>query len=92
MVGLAVLQQGNALMSQLTQSSSLIGKDVTYFNPDTGEENIGSVQSVKIEEGIAILNIEGVDVPLGNVLEITEGSGSGDDSGGDDAADNGSEG
>lgn len=92
MVGLAVLQQGNALMSQLTQSSSLIGKDVTYFNPDTGEENIGTVQSVKIEEGIAILNIEGVDVPLGNVLEITEGSGSGDDSGGDDAADNGSEG
>jgi flagellar basal-body rod modification protein FlgD len=96
MVGLAVLQQGNALMSQLTQSSSLIGKDVTYFNPDTGEENTGTVQSVKIEEGIAILNIDGVDVPLGNVLEITEGSDSGDagedESGGDDTTDDGSEG
>jgi flagellar basal-body rod modification protein FlgD len=86
MVGLAMLQQGNALMSQLTQSSALIGKDVTYYNPDTGEESFGTVQSVKIEEGIAVLNIDGVDVPLGNVMEITEGSSS-DETGGDETTD-----
>ena len=79
-VGLAVLQQGNALMSQLTQSSALIGKNVTYFNSEAGEENSGSVQSVKIEDGTAVLNIDGIDVPLGSILEITEGASS-DDSG-----------
>ena len=91
MVGLAMLQQGNALMSQLTQSSALIGKDVTYFNPETGDESSGTVQSVKIEDGIAVLNINGIDVPLGSVMEITEGASSGD-SGSDETADNETEG
>jgi flagellar basal-body rod modification protein FlgD len=91
MVGLAMLQQGNALMSQITQSSALIGKDVTYFNPETGEERSGSVQSVKIEDGAAVLNIDGFDVPLGSILEITEGASS-DDSGTNDTTDTGTEG
>ena len=91
MVGLAMLQQGNALMSQLTQSSALIGKDVTYFSPETGEEQTGSVDSVKIEEGVAVLNIDGFDVPLGSVMEITDGAAP-EDSGTDETTDNGTEG
>mgnify|MGYP001425579736 FL=1 len=90
MVGLAMLQQGNALMSQLTQSSALIGKDVTYFSPETGEEQTGSVDSVKIEEGVAVLNIDGFDVPLGSVMEITDGASS-EESETDETADNGAE-
>jgi flagellar basal-body rod modification protein FlgD len=90
MVGLAMLQQGNALMSQLTQSSALIGKDVTYFSPETGEEQTGSVESVKIEEGVAVLNIDGFDVPLGSVMEITDGASS-EESETDETADNGAE-
>lgn len=90
MVGLAMLQQGNALMSQLTQSSALIGKDVTYFSPETGEERTGSVESVKIEEGVAVLNIDGFDVPLGSVMEITDGASS-EESDTDETADNGAE-
>src|SRR6185295_11678278 len=34
-VGLAVLQQSNALLSQLTDSSALIGKSVKYADPVT---------------------------------------------------------
>ena len=90
MVGLAMLQQGNALMSQLTQSSALIGKDVTYFSPETGEEQTGSVDSVKIEEGVAVLNIDGFDVPLGSVMEITDGASS-EETETDETADNGAE-
>jgi len=90
MVGLAMLQQGNALMSQLTQSSALIGKNVTYFSPETGEEQTGSVDSVKIEEGVAVLNIDGFDVPLGSVMEITDGASS-EESETDETADNGAE-
>ena len=73
MVGLAMLQQGNALMSQLTQSSALIGREVTYIDVNTGEERTGSVLSVKIKDGLAVLNLDGEDVPLASVTEITEG-------------------
>ena len=70
-LGLAVLQQSNALMSQLTDSSALIGKEVRFIDPSSGDEMVGNVTSVKIEDGLAILNIGGEDVPLGNVTEIT---------------------
>lgn len=70
LLGLAVLQQSNALMSQLTQSSALIGKDVRFVNPVTNETETGSVSTVKIKDGLAVLNIGGRDVPLGNVTEV----------------------
>ena len=61
MVGLAMLQQSNALMSQLSQSAALIGKEVTYIDMETGEELTGTVQSVKLEDGLMILNIDTID-------------------------------
>ena len=70
-LGLAVLQQSNALMAQLTQSSALIGKHVAYVDPQTEAPQEGVVDSVKIVDGLAMLNIGGEDVPLGNVTEIT---------------------
>jgi flagellar basal-body rod modification protein FlgD len=69
-VGLAVLQQSNALMSQLTNSSSLIGKSVEYVDPKSGNQVWGTVSSVRIKEGLAILNIGGEDIPLANVTEV----------------------
>ena len=93
MVGLAMLQQGNALMSQLTQSSALIGKEVTYIDLNTGEEQTGTVLSVKIEDGLAVLNIDGEDVPLASVVEITEGDSTVDgDTDSGDESDEGTEG
>lgn len=82
LLGLAVLQQSNALMSQLTQSSALIGRSVRYVDPTTNESATGTVSTVKIQDGIAALNIDGHDIPLGNVTEVlatantTGGSGS----------------
>jgi len=70
LLGLAVLQQSNALMSQLTQSSALIGKEVRYVDPDTNAAVTGTVSTVKIEDGLAVLNIAGRDIPLGNVTEV----------------------
>lgn len=71
LVGLAVLQQSNALMAQLTDSSVLIGKHVQYDDPTSGESRVGSVGSVRLEEGMAILRIDGQDVPLASVTEVT---------------------
>lgn len=89
-VGMAVLQQSNALMSQLTEGSALIGQEVTYVDPTTQEQVTGSVTSVRIEDGIAVLNVGGVDVPLMNVVEITGGDGAGGD--GDGSSDDGDSG
>ncbi len=69
-VGLAVLQQNNALMSQLTQSSSLIGQTVNYMDPSTNQPATGTVTSVKIQDNVALLSIGGQDVPLANVTEV----------------------
>jgi len=44
-VGLALLQQNNALMSQLTQSSALIGQNVEWTDPQTGVVHTGQVTS-----------------------------------------------
>lgn len=77
LIGLAVLQQGNALISQLTDSSALIGKHVQYQDPDTSEILLGTVTSVKIEDGLSILRINDKDIPLGNVAEVTGGDSSG---------------
>lgn len=72
MVGLAVLQQSNALMEQLTSSSALIGQHVKYTDPTSGKAAWGDVGSVKISEGLAVLSIGGNDVPLVNVLEVSQ--------------------
>jgi len=69
-VGLALLQQNNALMSQLTQSSALIGQNVEWTDPETGEVHSGAVTSVKLQDGLALLEIDGEDVPLGNVTQV----------------------
>lgn len=69
-LGLAVLQQDNALMSQLTSSSSMIGMTVNYVDPATGDSATGDVSTVKIEQGLALLNIDGNDIPLANVTEV----------------------
>jgi flagellar basal-body rod modification protein FlgD len=80
LVALALLQQNNALMAQLTDASALIGKNVVYLEPESGEEVAGSVESVKLKDGLAVLRIDGKDVPLTNVVEVkaSEDSGDGD--------------
>ncbi len=70
MIASIALNQSNALLSQLTGSSALIGKTVSWTNPDTGLESKGTVDAVKIDQGLAVLRIGGRDVPLATVNEI----------------------
>jgi hypothetical protein len=84
-----MLQQSNELMSQLTNSSALIGMSVRFVDPATGEMREGTVDSVRIEDGLAVLNVGGEDVPLALVSEVlgdVEG-GDGDSGGGDGSGD-----
>ena len=70
MVASIALNQSNALLAQLTQSSALIGKSVQWQDYTTGVEHDGTVESVKIVDGLAVLRIDGEDVPLASVTEV----------------------
>lgn len=79
-LGMVVLQQSNALLSQLTESSALIGQQVKFFDFGTQSVLEGEVESVKIEDGLALLRVNGQDVPLANVTQVLgESDGEGDD-------------
>jgi flagellar basal-body rod modification protein FlgD len=71
-IGMAALQQSNALLAQLTQSSALLGKVVQWTDPDTGVTASGEVTAVQIQDGIAVLEINGQDVPLAYVTMVNE--------------------
>lgn len=86
---MANLNQENALLSQLTTASGLIGMQVDYIDPSTGETKSGEVNSVRLETGLTLVRVAGVDVPLANVLEVhgavdESGDGDSDDSGDDE--------
>lgn len=70
LVALAMLQEGNALLGQLTDSSALIGKNVIYQDGFGGEAS-GRVDSVKLVEGGVLLAIGDQEVPLAAVSEVT---------------------
>jgi flagellar basal-body rod modification protein FlgD len=81
-VAMIALNQSNALLSQLTQSSALIGKRVTWQDFETETQRSGTVESVKILDGLAVLRIDGQDVPLAAVIEVL-GSAAGAETAGD---------
>ena len=67
---MVLLQQSNALLSQLTEGSALIGHSVTWLDPTTGEGGTGVVSSVKVTDGVAFLKIGDDDVALIDVTEV----------------------
>jgi flagellar basal-body rod modification protein FlgD len=69
-VTMVLLQQSNALLEQLTQSSALIGQTVAWTNPETGESGTGVVQSVKVEDGTAFLDVDGQNIALLDVTDV----------------------
>ena len=73
-VAMIALNQSNALLSQLTQSSALIGKSVRWTDPHTGQPATGTVGSVRIVDGLAVLQVGDREVPLAAVTEVYEGA------------------
>ena len=84
LVALAMLQEGNALLGQLTNSSALIGKQVVYMDPETGEPATGTVEAVKLAEGAVSLLVDGKEISLASVSEITGNPDQSGDSGDSD--------
>lgn len=70
LVSLAVLDQEGALSQQITGASALVGQNVTYVDPETGQEITGEVEYAKIKDGVVHLGVGGVDVPLTLISEV----------------------
>ena len=85
-LGMAMLDQGNALLDQLTNGSALIGKEVHWTDPSTGLSQRGVVDALRVEDGTTMLGIGGQDVPLFMVSEVALAAGAGEtDSTGEEA-------
>jgi len=54
-------------------ASSLVGRQVTYTGPD-GANVTGPVKGVTFDVSGPVLDVNGTDVPLVNVLSVTDGS------------------
>ena len=67
---MALLQQSNALLSSLSESSGLIGHEVSWADEEIGTSGTGTVQSVRIKDGLTLLQVDGADVPLYTVTEV----------------------
>jgi flagellar basal-body rod modification protein FlgD len=80
---MAAVEESNALINQLSAASSLIGQSVDYYHPQTGELTTGNVESVRIEDAVAFLNIDGESVPLSYLTEINGPATSDDGLGGE---------
>ena len=87
---MVLLNQSNALLGQMTEGSALIGQSVSWLDPTTGEGGTGVVESVKIIDGTAFLNLGGEDVALIDVTEVL-GAGADEPPAGDEGGDEGGE-
>lgn len=72
LLGMAILEESNALLSQLTEGAALIGKQVTWTDPATGLGGSGVVDSIQLQDGLSFLNVNGTEVPLYQVGEVSE--------------------
>jgi flagellar basal-body rod modification protein FlgD len=75
--GLDGIQQLNSsfadmlLLQQMTQGANLIGKTVVYDRTDSTLPGRGTVQAVKVSQGVLQLQIDGKLVTLGQVRSIS---------------------
>lgn len=56
----------------IQQSGNLIGKTVTYTDPDTSETMSGIIDSVKIKQGIPYYVIGNKEISMGNISQIED--------------------
>lgn len=65
-------QQQTFQLISLTEGSNLIGKDVTYYDPNFDTHTSGKVESLDVVDGQVTLRIGGFVVPLGYVVQVME--------------------
>lgn len=75
--GLLFMSQADSMVSQLAEGSALIGKEIGWTDPDTGASNTGTVDSVVLQDGVAMLVSGPTQVPLFWVETVDQAGASG---------------
>ena len=70
MTGLLLLEQGGQITAQLAEGSSLIGKQVGWYDPSTEIGGTGVVDSVKVVDDLTTVTVGGQDIPLYWIEEV----------------------
>ncbi len=63
-------QESLAALQQMAQSASLIGKTVDWTDPSSGAAKTGTVNAVRVVQGLVVLDVDGSNVPFTNVAAI----------------------
>jgi flagellar basal-body rod modification protein FlgD len=50
--------QGAMLMAQMDYAKSLLGKQITFYDPSSGTEMLGQVKKVTFQNGLPVLNTD----------------------------------
>ena len=61
---LVLLQESIAGLQQMTEGVQLIGQEVEYLDPESGETVSGVVRAVRAEDGLVVADVDGVTVPF----------------------------
>jgi flagellar basal-body rod modification protein FlgD len=70
---LVALNEANLSLGGLSQGANLVGRDVDYLDPITGEIQSGNVSSVTFSPTGVQVEINGQAVPAGNIISIRAG-------------------
>ncbi len=69
---LSATDTGNSQYLELIARSNLIGKTVQALNPSTKQVFTGKVTSVSVDNGILLIEVNGIKVPPENLLKVME--------------------
>lgn len=61
-------------LTQLGQGAALVGRRVTYFDPESGEQLPGIVSAVETRGDSVVVDVGGVEVPLNHILRVDAAS------------------
>ena len=61
---IGLLQDSLAAIQQMTDGAALIGKSIEFTDLETGEQRTGTVQAIRVEDGVVVLDVDGESVPL----------------------------
>ena len=60
-------------LEELSEGASLLGRTVVFADPETGEEQTETVESVRVEEGRVRLTADGHDLAIDQISALIHG-------------------
>jgi len=73
---LAGMSEDNLMNSSITQTLSLVGKEVKLLDPKSDEEITGKVEEASFSGGMGFIKVNGDNYPIGYILSVRDSAAS----------------